>query len=50
MAVYKDSKRSTYYVNIFVVDPLKNKKKKITKRGFKTKKAAQKWLRKIYAC
>ena len=43
MAVYKDSKRSTYYVNIFVVDPLTNKKKKITKRGFKTKKEAQKW-------
>ncbi|MBQ9942975.1 MAG: site-specific integrase [Clostridia bacterium] len=44
MAIYKDYKRGTYYSSYYFTD-YSGKKRRKTKRGFKTKKEAQEWER-----
>lgn len=43
MPVYKDVKRSSWYVKCQVKDPVTNAPKQIMKRGFKTKTEAKNW-------
>ena len=43
MPVYKDEKRKTWYVKYSAKDQLTGKRRQILKRGFTTKRDAQKW-------
>lgn len=43
MPIYKDKKRGTYYVKLYLTDPVTGKYIQKTKRGFKKKSDAQEW-------
>lgn len=43
MPTYKDEKRKTWYVKYSTKDPVTGERKQVLKRGFPTKREAQKW-------
>ena len=43
MPVYKDEARKTWYVKYSAKDPVSGKRRQVLKRGFPTKRDAQKW-------
>lgn len=43
MPIYKDKKRNTWYAVVDTYDPITNKRKQLFKRGFQTRREAQKF-------
>ena len=43
MPIYKDENRNTWYVKYSAKDPVTGKRKQVLKRGFKTRRDAQRW-------